>query len=53
MWWNFVARRPEDIIAAARDWTAGTRFGAVRGYHGDRLPAPPLDAVRLGRSARG
>ena len=53
MWWNFVAHRPEDIIAAARDWTAGTRFGEVHGYHGAPLPAPPLDAVRLGRPARG
>jgi redox-sensitive bicupin YhaK (pirin superfamily) len=48
MWWNFVGRQPEDIIAAARDWAQGTRFGQVAGYHGAPLAAPPLDAVRLG-----
>ena len=47
MWWNFVGTRPEDIIDAARDWSQGTRFGEIPGYHGTRLPAPPLDAVRL------
>jgi redox-sensitive bicupin YhaK (pirin superfamily) len=47
MWWNFVGRQPEDIIAAARDWAQGTRFGQVAGYHGAPLAAPPLDAVRL------
>ena len=48
MWWNFVARTPEEIEAAALDWGAG-RFGAVGGYRGDPLPAPPLDAGRLRR----
>ena len=47
MWWNFVGTRPEDIIDAARDWSQGTRFGEIPGYPGTRLPAPPLDAVRL------
>jgi redox-sensitive bicupin YhaK (pirin superfamily) len=50
MWWNFVGRTPEDIITATRDWAQGTRFGEVAGYRGAPLPAPPLDAVRLGRS---
>jgi redox-sensitive bicupin YhaK (pirin superfamily) len=60
MWWNFVARRPEDIVAAARDWSAGggdgtgsARFGPVRGYRGAPLAAPPLDTIRLTRPSRG
>lgn len=42
MWWNFVARTPEEIAAARADWEAGLRFGPVRGYEGAPLPAPPL-----------
>ncbi|WP_225845787.1 pirin family protein [Streptomyces sp. HPF1205] len=42
MWWNFVARSADEIVAAREDWTQGTRFGDVRGYEGDRLPAPQL-----------
>jgi quercetin 2,3-dioxygenase len=51
MWWNFVGRTPEEISEAARDWAAGGRFGTVTGYRGAPLPAPPLDLVRLSRSA--
>jgi redox-sensitive bicupin YhaK (pirin superfamily) len=47
MWWNFVARRPEEMVAAREDWESGRRFGEVRAYGGGRLPAPPL-----GRLAR-
>jgi redox-sensitive bicupin YhaK (pirin superfamily) len=48
MWWNFVARTPEEIAAARDDWQeARERFGEVRGYDGPRLHAPPL-----GRLAR-
>ncbi len=46
MWWNFVARTPEEITAAVADWREG-RFGSVGGYDGDPLAAPPLDAIRL------
>ena len=46
MWWNFVARSPEEITAAADQW-AGGRFGMVNGYQGEPLAAPPLDAARL------
>ncbi len=42
MWWNFVARRPEEIAAARADWEAGLRFGPVKGYDGAPLAAPPL-----------
>jgi quercetin 2,3-dioxygenase len=43
MWWNFVARTPEEIAAAAASWRAG-EFSPV-----DPMPAPPLDAVKLRR----
>ncbi|HEX9032219.1 MAG TPA: pirin family protein [Streptosporangiaceae bacterium] len=46
MWWNFVARTPQEIEAAVTDWRAG-RFGEVGGYDGEPLAAPPLDARRL------
>ncbi len=42
MWWNFAARRPEEIAAARADWEAGRRFGPVKGYDGSPLAAPPL-----------
>ena len=45
MWWNLVARTPEEIEAAVADWRAG-RFGTVAGYDGEPLPAPPLVAFR-------
>ena len=45
MWWNFVARTPEEIRAARDDWEAHRRFGDVSAYTGARIPAPAL--VRL------
>ena len=48
MWWNFVARTPEEIAAATAAWRAG-EFGPVGGYQGDPMPAPPLDAAHLRR----
>jgi len=51
MWWNFVARTPEEIAAAAGDWQQG-RFDTVGGYRGAPLPAPPLDITRLRRPTR-
>src|SRR5262249_19865424 len=47
MWWNFVARTHDEVVAAREDWAAGRRFGAVHGYDGDPLPAPPLPTSRL------
>ena len=44
MWWNFVARTAEEIVAAREDWEAGRRFGEVRAYKGRRLQAPPFVA---------
>jgi len=42
MWWNFVARTPEEIIEARTDWEEQQRFGEVTAYRGKRLSAPPL-----------
>jgi len=47
MWWNFVARTDGEIRRARDDWMAGDRFGEVRGYAGDALPAPPLPTTPL------
>jgi hypothetical protein len=46
MWWNFVARTPAEIAAAAADWREG-RFAAVADYDGEPLPARRWDAPRL------
>jgi len=42
MWWNFVARTPQEIAAARTDWEERRRFGEVTGYSGPRLAAPSL-----------
>ena len=42
MWWNFVARTPEEIAQARSDWQRRQRFGEVKAYRGRRLDAPPL-----------
>jgi hypothetical protein len=42
-----VARTHDEVVAAREDWAAGRRFGAVHGYDGDPLPAPPLPTSRL------
>ena len=41
MWWNFVARTPEEIAQARSDWQSHQRFGEVK-YRGPRLEAPLL-----------
>ena len=41
-WWNFVGRTADELRGAREDWQAGRRFGEVRGYAGERLPAPPF-----------
>jgi len=46
MWWNFVARSGTEITQAREDWVAG-RFGEIRGYPGNPLPAPLLPDVLL------
>ncbi|MEU5990243.1 pirin family protein [Spirillospora sp. NPDC047418] len=47
MWWNFIARAGEEIAQAREDWATGDRFGAVHGYHGDRLAAPAMPPTPL------
>ncbi|WP_099244970.1 pirin family protein [Mycobacterium sp. shizuoka-1] len=50
MWWNFVGRSHDEIVAYRQLWQDGDdRFGAVSGYTGSvpRLPAPILPATRL------
>ncbi len=50
MWWNFVARTTEEIVAAREDWQAGRRFGEVTAYRGERLDAPPFVARPVPRT---
>ncbi|MHB9857402.1 pirin family protein [Streptomyces sp. YIM S03343] len=47
MFWNWIGRSQEEIVQARRDWIEGSRFGEVKGYDGDPLPAPELPATRL------
>lgn len=47
MWWNFVARTPEEIAQFRDDWESRRRFGDVKSYQGARLSAPEL--ARLAR----
>ncbi|HEY6404401.1 MAG TPA: pirin family protein, partial [Blastocatellia bacterium] len=42
MWWNFVARTPEEIAEARTAWENRQGFGEVKAYQGPRLNAPPL-----------
>ena len=48
MWWNFVGRDHDEIVAARQDWEGGQpRFGTVVGDPRPRLPAPPMPTTRL------
>jgi hypothetical protein len=42
MWWNFVARTPQEIADARTDWEGRRWFGEVTGYSGPLLAAPSL-----------
>jgi hypothetical protein len=46
MWWNFVARTPEELTAAREDWIAHRRFTDVKAYRGARLEAPSMANFR-------
>ncbi|MFD4457079.1 pirin family protein [Nocardia sp. NPDC058480] len=50
MWWNFVGRSHDEIVAARQAWEArdSSRFPLVVGHGPDeRIPAPPLPPLRL------
>jgi redox-sensitive bicupin YhaK (pirin superfamily) len=47
MWWNFVGRSHDEIVAFRTEWSDGDLFGEVYGYDGNPLPAPPLPTARL------
>jgi quercetin 2,3-dioxygenase len=55
MWWNFVGRSHDEIVAFRERWQgdvidggdATGPFGRVEGYPGAALPAPALPNVRL------
>jgi redox-sensitive bicupin YhaK (pirin superfamily) len=55
MWWNFVGRDHDEIVAFREQWQAEViggasrvgRFGALDGYDGSALPAPELPNIRL------
>ena len=55
MWWNFIGRTHEEVVAYRAAWQsevidgadASGRFGEVIGYDGAPLPAPALPTVRL------
>ena len=53
MWWNFIGRSHDEVVAQREDWNGGgiswrpPRFGEVTGFAGDRLLAPPMPNVRL------
>ena len=55
MWWNFIGRSHDDIVAYRDEWQADViegadaagPFGAIPEYPGRALPAPGLPGVRL------
>jgi redox-sensitive bicupin YhaK (pirin superfamily) len=52
IWWNFVARTSEEIVAAREDWQAGRRFGTIAAYAGSRIAAPAFTARPVGEAPR-
>ncbi len=55
MWWNFIGRSHDEIVAFREQWQAEVidgaddagRFGIVDGWTGSALPAPVMPDVRL------
>ncbi|MGB6602967.1 MAG: pirin family protein [Steroidobacteraceae bacterium] len=47
LWWNFVARRVEEMEEATCAWNKGEHFGEVRGSPSARLLAPDVSGLRL------
>jgi hypothetical protein len=62
MWWNFVARTPQEIADARTDWEERRRFGEVTGYSGRvslrrassslRMRTPPVERRRGNRQGK-
>jgi quercetin 2,3-dioxygenase len=46
MWWNFIGRSHEEIVAARDDWMAARRFGTVS-FESSPLPAPEMPTTVL------
>ncbi len=59
MWWNFIGRSHDEVVAQREDWNGEgitwvpPRYGEVTGFDGDRLLAPPMPNVRLRARGRG
>ncbi len=47
LWWNFVARTPDELAAAVAAWREGSRFGQVTGAEAEAVPAPAFDPSLL------
>lgn len=55
MWWNFIGRDHDEVVAARARWQAETAdpdgpapgFGRVPGHPHPPLPAPPMPELRL------
>ena len=53
MWWNFIGRSHDEVVEQRAEWNGTgvdfepSRYGAVRGFPGDRLLAPPMPTTRL------
>ncbi len=50
MWWNFIGRSHDEIVAFRREWNDEGRSSASAAStasSGDRLLAPPMPSVQL------
>jgi redox-sensitive bicupin YhaK (pirin superfamily) len=48
MWWNFIGRLHEEIVAMREDWeNYSTRFNSFEDKIGGHIPAPSLPNLRL------
>jgi len=55
MWWNFIGRTHEEIVAFREQWQNGLTTGSERFSHLDHLPAlpaPEMPSVRLRARSR-
>ncbi|MGH3359723.1 MAG: pirin family protein [Nocardioidaceae bacterium] len=47
MWWNFIGRSHDEILAMRKAWMEGSDYGTVDSFGGETIPAPPLPEVSL------